>query len=60
MVTKNVNIRIKITYRFEIEVEAAHSLIIGIVKSILKWHWSLHAAANVTDPNRGSQVMRMR
>ena len=40
-----------VTYRFEIEIDVAHGLIIGIVKPILKWHWPLHTAAYVADPD---------
>ena len=40
-----------VTYGFEIEIDVAHGLIIGIVKPILKWHWSLHTAAYVADPD---------
>ena len=37
-----------LTYRHEIEFESTHSLVIRIIKSIRKWHGSLHSTSDVS------------
>ncbi len=45
------------SYRQEIELKAAHCLVVGIVESVLEWNRSLHSAPDVSQSYGSSQVV---